>query len=327
MISWTSIVSGCHPPIPWWKSGFSGRVLDMETGIPIADAAVVAIWCADHFRMDGGPALLWVEDTVTDQKGRFRLWPRPAIVWNPFYWPMPPVLVAFRPGYRECRRGAERDNPDCRPPTIRLRKLDLVERAHADADLSGVREDVLFSSDKPSSGSCLFLPASRIPRLAILVQAEEALYGRKYSGEPLTEQESAHLWRLVLDRGADDQPPALPSPTTIAGMKSRSGTLPPSNSVLPIRYQTERRSVCSAIASQSFGSARNRNSSSRSRSMAASRLAPTWRFGIETGRPDTSEWHPRQLHRTRGGVGPVRQRGVRSLRNGPGTALVHCDSR
>ena len=223
MISWTSIVSGCHPPIPWWKSGFSGRVLDMETGIPIADAAVVAIWCADHFRMDGGPALLWVEDTVTDQKGRFRLWPRPAIVWNPFYWPMPPVLVTFRPGYRECRRGAERDNPDCRPPTIRLRKLDLVERAHADADLSGVREDVWFSSDKPSSGSCLFLPASRIPRLAILVQAEEALYGRKYSGEPLTEHESAHLWRLVLDRGADDQPPALPSPTTIAGMKFQLG--------------------------------------------------------------------------------------------------------
>src|SRR5438034_687308 len=103
----------------------------------------------------------------------------------------------------------------------------------------------------------------------------------------------------------------MESPASEGG--SRSGTLPPSSSVLPIRYQTERRSVRSAIASQSFGSARNRNSSSRSRSMAASRLAPTWRFGIETGRPDTSEWHPRQLHRTRGGVGPVRQRGVRSL--------------
>ena len=42
-------------------------------------------------------------------------------------------------------------------------------------------------------------------------------------GEPLTEQERAHLWRLVLDRGADDQPPALPSPTTIAGMKFQLG--------------------------------------------------------------------------------------------------------
>ena len=81
--------------------GYEGRVIDAETKLPLADAAVVVIWMKQPaISIDAVESFQAARETLTDADGRFALDATPPKTWNPFR-PLREQLdvVVFAPGY------------------------------------------------------------------------------------------------------------------------------------------------------------------------------------------------------------------------------------
>jgi hypothetical protein len=125
-----SLSEGCGHLI--YPSGtYSGRVVDADTGQPIAGAAVIAAWTRDipvapHMAEQDWDAY----ETVSNANGEFTIPHRTHFTW--FGWIEEPTLIAFYPPFAPGYLG-EGDRADQGPPgaplTIRLKRLtDKKER-------------------------------------------------------------------------------------------------------------------------------------------------------------------------------------------------------
>ena len=76
-----------------------GRVVDAETGKPVSNAVVYAIWEGTLFSFRGDSACAWAESAVPDAQGRFRLpfWIR--FKRKAFISPYRQDVFVYSPGY------------------------------------------------------------------------------------------------------------------------------------------------------------------------------------------------------------------------------------
>lgn len=84
--------------IYYWDGPYKGKVIELDTGVPIEGAVVAGSWYIEV--MAGWPSFCDAKETVTDKNGEFVL-PR---AWCISFWPiaslsMPGNVVVFKPGY------------------------------------------------------------------------------------------------------------------------------------------------------------------------------------------------------------------------------------
>ncbi len=121
------LLAGCVPsPGPFVLPPLEGRVVDTDTGAPIADAEVVARWVGGGVPGSARPEYhaRW---TRSDAAGRFRL--EGGLAPSPRMWLLRtygPELLFFHPGYGLVRSGVPED-----PARVLLRG----SRASAEARL------------------------------------------------------------------------------------------------------------------------------------------------------------------------------------------------
>jgi hypothetical protein len=82
---------------------YHGRVVEAETGRPLAGAVVVVVWLKDALiRMDGGTTFHEAMEGLTDGDGRFFVPATSARTWNPFtFVRKEPEILIFKPMYGE----------------------------------------------------------------------------------------------------------------------------------------------------------------------------------------------------------------------------------
>ena len=80
---------------------YEGRVVDEESGAPLAGAVVTAIWYrTPAIQMEGSLYFLNAQETVTDADGRFSLQVSPGLDWDPTTVRVKePAIVVYNPGY------------------------------------------------------------------------------------------------------------------------------------------------------------------------------------------------------------------------------------
>jgi hypothetical protein len=80
---------------------YQGRVIDEETGQPLAGAVLTVVWFRSPILgFEGTRDFLSVQETVSDSDGKFSLTVSPGIDWNPFsYIRKEPQIVIYQPGY------------------------------------------------------------------------------------------------------------------------------------------------------------------------------------------------------------------------------------
>lgn len=80
---------------------YHGKVVDEETGNPIAGAVVTVIWYhSPIIQMAGTRSYLNAQETVAGDDGSFSLWTWPGISINPFtYVTSPPDAIIYKAGY------------------------------------------------------------------------------------------------------------------------------------------------------------------------------------------------------------------------------------
>jgi len=123
-------LSGLHTEV------YHGRVVDEQTGLPLADAVVTVIWHrSSYLGLEAGPAeFLNAQEAVTDSNGQFSLRASSGLDWNPFTLRgLVPWIVVYQPGYEPLmqdtrrRQGFETNEEFVRAfkygVTVKLRKL------------------------------------------------------------------------------------------------------------------------------------------------------------------------------------------------------------
>jgi hypothetical protein len=79
---------------PYW-----GKVVDADTGEPIAGANVMGIWRFDYTVIQGSSSFADARETVTDDKGRFIISPARQIWFYPFSNMLFEELYVYKSGY------------------------------------------------------------------------------------------------------------------------------------------------------------------------------------------------------------------------------------
>jgi hypothetical protein len=162
-----NLSAGCGHLI--YPSGpYSGRVVDAETGQPIAGAAVIATWTREIPVAPHMPEQDWdVYETLSDVNGGFTIPHRTHFTF--FGWIEDPMVVVYSPAYAPFR------SADLHPETpvaVTLKRLtDRVER--------------VLNAGRPIG--TLTLPAGKIPNLTRLIDEER----RQLGLEPLKPSVSA----------------------------------------------------------------------------------------------------------------------------------------
>jgi hypothetical protein len=80
---------------------YQGRVVDEETGQPLAGAVVTVVWFrSPRFGLEGTKDFRAAQEAVADNDGKFYLSVSPGSNWNPFsYIREEPAIVIYQPGY------------------------------------------------------------------------------------------------------------------------------------------------------------------------------------------------------------------------------------
>lgn len=81
---------------------YHGRVVDEESGAPLAGAVITVIWSKTAaISIEGGPTyFLNAQETVADNDGKFSLRVSPGLNWHPFTLRVhEPWIVIFQPAY------------------------------------------------------------------------------------------------------------------------------------------------------------------------------------------------------------------------------------
>ena len=164
---WLPIVIGVFlgwnilAPLAILSVTYHGKVVDQETGNPIAGAVVTVVWFASPIiYIDQTRSFLNANETVTQNDGSFSLWTWPGISFNPFTYVLtPPDAIIYKAGYAPLS-----------VPTTYDRGFQSYE-ALADALKKGIvmklpkqstREEVLSVTGPPVSG---VVPFYSIPEL------------------------------------------------------------------------------------------------------------------------------------------------------------------
>jgi hypothetical protein len=84
----------------YWNGPYWGRVVDADTGEPVAGAVVAGMWDFEYYWfVHGGATYADTRETVTDEKGRFFLQPARTI----WLWPLSRIVLdelnVLKPGY------------------------------------------------------------------------------------------------------------------------------------------------------------------------------------------------------------------------------------
>lgn len=97
---------------------YQGRVVDEETGQPLAGAVLTVVWFRSPILgFEGTRDFLSAQETVADSDGKFSLTVSPGIDWNPFsYIRKEPEIVIYQPGYEPTWAGW-RDRNKFKGPT------------------------------------------------------------------------------------------------------------------------------------------------------------------------------------------------------------------
>jgi hypothetical protein len=88
---------------------YHGRVVDKETGSPLAGTVVTVIWIKTAaISIEGGPNFfLNAQETVADADGEFSLRVSPGLNWHPFTVRVAePKIIIFKPGYQPAELGS-----------------------------------------------------------------------------------------------------------------------------------------------------------------------------------------------------------------------------
>jgi hypothetical protein len=101
MISvFTFSINGSILGIFYWNGPYWGRVVDADTGEPIAGAVVAGMWDFEYYIfVHGGSTYADTRETVTDEKGRFFLQTARTIWLWPFSRIVLSKLNVFKSGY------------------------------------------------------------------------------------------------------------------------------------------------------------------------------------------------------------------------------------
>ena len=88
-------------PLAIRSATYHGKVVDEETGDPIAGAVVTVIWYDSQIiHMAQTRSFENAQETVTGGDGSFSLWTWPGISFNPFtYVVSPPDTIIYKAGY------------------------------------------------------------------------------------------------------------------------------------------------------------------------------------------------------------------------------------
>jgi hypothetical protein len=80
---------------------YHGKVIDEETGEPLAGASVTVIWYKTPIvQFEGSLYFQSAQETLTDAEGKFSLEAAPGVDWNPFTTIVKkPRLVIYQPRY------------------------------------------------------------------------------------------------------------------------------------------------------------------------------------------------------------------------------------
>ena len=93
-------INGSILGIFYWNGPYWGRVVDADTGEPIAGAVVTGMWDFEYYLfVHGGDTYADTRETVTDEKGRFFLQPARTIWLWPFFRIVLDKLNVLKPGY------------------------------------------------------------------------------------------------------------------------------------------------------------------------------------------------------------------------------------
>jgi hypothetical protein len=96
----TFSINGSILGIFYWNGPYWGRVVDADSGEPIAGAVVAGIWNFEYYLfVHGGDTYADARETVTDEKGRFFLQPARTIWLWPFSRIVLGKLNVLKPGY------------------------------------------------------------------------------------------------------------------------------------------------------------------------------------------------------------------------------------
>ena len=160
---------------------YQGAVVDVETGEPLGDAALVVIWWTrPYVRMDGPRYFHEAKETLTDANGKFSLDVSPGIDWSPFtYIESRPNIIVYKPGYRPLidatlsamgfRKFTDLIDALKKGAIIKLSKLKTQEEAKKYISLSSLDADV---------------PKEMIPNLVRLVNIQSKMAGIPPYPEP-----------------------------------------------------------------------------------------------------------------------------------------------
>jgi hypothetical protein len=154
---------------------YQGRVVDEETGQPLAGAVLTVVWFRSPILgFEGTRDFLSAQETVADSDGKFSLTVSPGIDWNPFsYIRKEPEIVIYQPGYEPTWAGWRERNKFKRPTefaealkksaTIKLPKLKSKEE--------------LRNFTNVSSLTHITVPYESIPNLIRAVNVQNKMAG------------------------------------------------------------------------------------------------------------------------------------------------------
>lgn len=168
---------------------YHGRVVDEETGLPLAGTVVTVIWGnSSYIGYEAGPReFLNAQETVTDSNGNFTLPVSAGLNRQLFTLVSDPWIVMYQPGYEPLvKENFERHGFETNDAlvvalksgvTVKLRKLRKEEiRKYVD------RSDVVWPLDTP---------IERIPNLMRAINIQ-----RKLAGLPLYTIETSEKGKL-----------------------------------------------------------------------------------------------------------------------------------
>jgi hypothetical protein len=94
------------------RGPFEGRIVDAETGAPIAGAHVVVVWTHLMNYFEGGRREVDARETVTDAQGHWQIPERSTPFWEGGLAGVRRRFYVFAPGYKIIEPGGTPWNPD-----------------------------------------------------------------------------------------------------------------------------------------------------------------------------------------------------------------------
>jgi hypothetical protein len=130
-------------PLAIRSATYHGKVVDEETGAPIAGAVVTVVWYhSPILGLAQTRSFQNVQETVTENDGSFSLWTWPRISLNPFtYVSTPPDAIVYKAGYAPFARSTVPDdeiNKTLEKGIIKLLRFKTKEEAMKFVSLGSV---------------------------------------------------------------------------------------------------------------------------------------------------------------------------------------------